>query len=270
MNEINEYIAELYNEQQSCGGVNYKDMQEKIFDRFGEELSINAISGRIRRMKSNGTLDYVNEEASFGDGDVDILEELEKESGEFLECGVLDIETTGLWADFGYVLVAVIKNVSTGEYDIFRLDECKNYKNLDLRADPRFWKRVDQEILKGIVEAYKKYDIIIHFNGRNFDIKFLNTRLTKNRLTILPQMKQLDIFQIAKHRMRLRSKKLDALKEFLEIDEAEKGHKWEYWQMAANGQKAGFDYVVDHCKRDVDRLGEVAKRMKVYINYIKQ
>ena len=99
-------------------------------------------------------------------------------------------------------------------------------------------------------------------------LKEAKTTLNQDLKKILPEMKQLDIFQIAKHRLRLRSKRLDALKEFLEIDNEEDGHKWEYWQMAAARIPAGFDFVVAHCKKDVDRLAEVAKRMKYHINYI--
>ena len=202
--------------------------------------------------------------------DVDILKEIEEESGGLFKIGVLDIETTGLWADFGYVLCAVIKDMETGHRDILRLDEMPSYKSKKARENPQLWRRIDRELLQKIYKKYEEYDIIVHYNGRNFDIKFLNTRLIKNNLPILPDMKQLDIFQIAKHRLRLRSKRLDALKEFLEIDEEEKGHKWEYWQMAANGVKAGFDFVVAHCERDVERLSQVAKRMKAQINYIRK
>lgn len=265
MDEVNEYIAQLYNED-----YNYHDIAQKVYDRFSVSLTKDAVKKRILRMRQNGTIDFVGDDR---DKDANgIVDEIKAEVGGLFKIGVLDIETTGLWADFGYVLVAVIKDISSEEssYDVFRLDEMKSYKNTKNRSTPEFWRRVDKEILEQIREAYEKYDIIVHFNGRNFDIKFLNTRLMKNGIELLPEMKQLDIYQIAKHRLRLRSKRLDALKEFLEIDRDQEGHRWEYWQMAANGQKVGFDFVVEHCKRDVDRLAEVAKAMKAQINYIRR
>ena len=201
----------------------------------------------------------------------EILEAIESEvQGGMFKIGVLDIETTGLFADFGYVLVAIIRNIDTDEYDVFRLDRCSTYKNQKLRNTPEFWKHVDNELLEKFRECYETYDIVIHYNGRNFDIKFVNTRLIKAGLSILPEMKQLDIYQVAKHRLRLRSKRLDALKDFLEIDKDDEGHRWEYWQMAAAGVEAGYDYVESHCKRDIDRLAEVAKKMKALINFIRK
>ena len=263
MSEMNEFIARLYNNDYS-----YAEIRHKIQDRFGTELSVEAVQKRIKRMKDSGTLDCEEQETV---GNSDILSEIEeKAGGPMFRIGVLDCETTGLWADFGYLLVAVIKDMETGEHQVFRLDECESYKDTSNLAHPSAWRRIDRELLEKIRDAYEDYDIIIHFNGRNFDIKFLNTRLIKNHLKVLPEMKQMDIYQIAKHRLRLRSKKLDALKEFLEIDETESGHKWEYWQMAAARIPAGFDFVVEHCKRDVDRLAEVARRMKILINYIKK
>jgi uncharacterized protein YprB with RNaseH-like and TPR domain len=198
-----------------------------------------------------------------------ILDELSGEGNEVFKIGVLDCETTGLWADFGYLLCAVIKNVSTGEYDVFRLDETKSYQNKTFRQDPKNWRRIDKELLEKFRKVYETYDIIVHYNGRYFDIQFLDTRLIKNHLPTLPDMKQIDILNdVIRKKMRIRSSRLDAVKEFLEIDEKEDGHAWEYWQMAANGMKEGFDYVVHHCKRDVDRLGEVTKRVKSQIRII--
>ena len=260
MSEINEFIARKYSE-----GYTYAEIARMIEDRFGELLTNNAIYQRIKKMAARGEIGETSKEDTVG-----FLNKLEEEIGGLFKIGMLDVETTGLWGDFGYVLVAVIKDIETGEHEIFRLDETPAYKNINNRQSPEFWRRVDYEILKKIREQYEKYDIIVHFNGRNFDIKFLNTRLIKNGLPILPEMKQLDIYQIAKSKLRLRSKRLVALKEFLEIDTEESGHLWEYWQMAANGISAGFDYVVEHCKKDVDRLAQVSRRMKPYINYIRK
>jgi uncharacterized protein YprB with RNaseH-like and TPR domain len=255
-----EFIAHKYNE-----GYSSSEIAQAWHDYSGHLINRSTVSRIINRMKENGKLDFSRDENE------NFLNDLEKEVSGFFNIGVLDIETTGLWADFGYVLVAVIKNLdSANKYDILRLDEMPSYKDDKNRKSIDFWHRVDGELLKKLREIYEKYDIIIHFNGRNFDIKFLNTRMIKNNLQILPEMKQLDIYQIAKYRLRLRSKRLDALKEFLEIDEKEDGHHWEYWQMAGAGIKEGFDYVVEHCKKDVDRLAEVARRLKVYINYIRK
>ncbi len=258
--EKGEFIATKYNEGYSTPEIS------RLYEQcFGESIHPTTILRRIKRMKENGTLDATRDENE------QFLDQLEQEAGGFFKIGVLDIETTGLWADFGYVLCAVIKNLdSTNNYDIFRLDEMPSYRDPEKRKSIDYWHRVDRELLLKIRDVYEKYDIIIHFNGRNFDIKFLNTRMLKNEIPLLPEMKQLDIYQIAKHRLRLRSKRLDALKEYLEIDNLEEGHRWEYWQMAGAGMKEGFDFVVDHCKRDVDRLAAVAKRLKVYINYIKK
>jgi uncharacterized protein YprB with RNaseH-like and TPR domain len=265
MSTQNEFIAYLYNQQYP-----YKTIQEKYFDEFGTEITIDSLRKRVERMKKQGTLDYIDH----NEHSVDILTELETEvksqTGQFFKVGVLDSETTGLWADFGYVLCAVIKELGTEQHHVLRLDECESYKDRERLASVEHWRRIDGELVKKIRSKYDEFDIIIGFNSRNFDIKFLNTRLIKNGLDILPEKKHLDIYQIAKTRLRLRSKRLDALREFLEVDNLETGHQWEYWQMAANGVKEGFDFVVDHCKRDVDRLARVAYLLKPLINYIRK
>ena len=262
---VNNQIMKLYED-----GLTYQQISDKIRPIAGD-LNTEAIRMRINRMrnrkekKEDGTYDTrtsLSERAS-------ILNELGGVNEGLFKIGVLDCETTGLWADFGYLLCAVIKDLGTGKHDVFRLDETKSYKDKDFRNNPKNWNRIDKELLEQFRKVYETYDIIVHFNGRWFDIQFLDTRLLKCRLPALPDMKQIDILNdIARKKLRLRSKRLDALKEFLEIDDLADGHRWEYWQMAANGMKDGFDYVVEHCKRDVDRLEEVAKRVKSHIKII--
>lgn len=270
--DANSEILRLYNE-----GYTSEAIAKKVEPLIGS-MSAGAIRQKISRMKKRKEIETVKvdgeEKEQYSlktshEERISILDELGGDQNEAFKIGVLDIETTGLWADFGYVLTAVIKDVNTGKYDIFRLDETASYQSKDFRENPENWKRIDKELLEKFREVYETYDIIVHFNGRWFDIQFLDTRLLKNRLPPLPDMKQIDILNdIARRKLKLRSKRLDALKEFLEIDEKEDGHRWEFWQMAANGQKKGFDYIVEHNKRDVDRLAQVTARVKPHIRII--
>lgn len=263
--DTNTQILKLHNE-----GKTYAEISKLIAPSAGE-ISAEAIRGRIRRLGGRKDKD---EEGNYEtkmkhEERVAILDELGGNENGLFKIGIFDCETTGLWADFGYLLVAVIKDLETGKYDIFRLDETETYNDPDFKNNPKNWARIDRELLENFRKAYEEYDIIVTFNGRWFDMQFINTRLLKNRLPALPDMKHIDILQdIARRKLRLRSHRLDALKEFLEIDEKEDGHRWEYWQMAACGIKAGFDYVTEHCCRDVDRLHEAAKRVKSHIKII--
>lgn len=247
-------------------GVEYPQIQKMLKAQYDKELAVASIRSRYMRAKKKEMVQKTEVEVK----GTEILKELEQRAGGLFKIGVLDCETTALVADFGYLLVSVIRNIETGTYDICRLDETPSYKVLENHRKVEFWRRVDREVLERIRAAYENYDIILHYNGRWFDIRFLNTRLIKNELPVLPDMKQVDIYQIARYKLKLASRKLDALKEFLEIDTETTGHQWEYWQMAANGVKEGFDFVVDHCIRDVDRITEAARKIKPLINYIKK
>ena len=263
--DTNTQILKLYNE-----GRTYEEISNLI-EPFAGRISADAIRKRVTRLKNRKDKD---EEGNYKtkmehEERVAILDELGEIGGDLFKIGVFDCETTGLWADFGYLLCAVIKDLHTGKYDILRLDETRTYNDLKFKNDPKNWQRIDKELLEEFRKVYETYDIIVTFNGRWFDMQFVNTRLLKNHLPALPDTKHIDIYNdIARRKLKLRSRRLDALKEFLEIDEEEDGHRWEYWQMAANGIKAGFDYVVEHCCRDVDRLEQVAKRVKSHIRII--
>lgn len=258
--ERNRLIATFYNDDYSL-----QEIADKLL-HHGYKVSKQTVAKVIKKLKDEGALDYaVPAERKEGEDELDDILGTKKS---LFRIGVLDIETTGLWSDFGYILCAVIKDLDTGGHEVYRLDETPTMQDRKKLGDVKTWRRIDKELLEKLSEGIQKFDMLVHFNGRSFDIKFINTRLLKNGLPLLPPMKQLDIYQIARHRLRLRSKRLDALKSFLEVDDFEEGHRWEYWQMAGAGVKEGYDYVVEHCKRDVDRLAEVAIKMKNFIEFV--
>lgn len=74
------------------------------------------------------------------------LEQVESQGGGFLKTAVYDIETTGLFADFGYVLTCCFKDVDSGEIKVFRLDETKIFPGR-LRADAKGQRRAVEMIL---------------------------------------------------------------------------------------------------------------------------
>lgn len=187
----------------------------------------------------------------------------------FLKVGVYDIETTGLYADFGYVLTIAIKDLDTGEIKSFRLDETEWYKNKAKWNDPEYWDVIDIELLDKFSQEFNQYNVLITYNGKMFDNKFIDTRILRTGLpTLNKAVKHLDMVWVARQVLKTRSKKLDAVKNFLNIDDEEDSHEWAQWRMAAAGVKEGFDFIEKHNIKDVEQLHQVASRMKDHIKYI--
>jgi uncharacterized protein YprB with RNaseH-like and TPR domain len=200
------------------------------------------------------------------------LETVQSEGGGFLKTAVYDIETTGLYADFGYILTCCFKDVDTGEIKVFRLDETKLFKeNFELYkkgkpsnfTDPEFWDVIDMELLDLIRKEFEKYNLVLTWNGKWFDEMFLHTRLLRCGLPGLnPGVKHMDVMQLGKRVLKTRSMKQDAVKNLLRIDDEPDTHSWAQWRMAAAGLKQGFDFVTDHNIKDVEQLHQIAQKLR--------
>lgn len=205
------------------------------------------------------------------------LKSVESTGGGYLKTCVYDIETTNFFADFGYVLTAVFKDVDTGEHKVFRLDETSIFKeNLDkfkrgeksLWNDKDFWDVIDIELVDAIRKEFANYNLCITYNGKWFDEMFLNTRLLRCQLPGLAAgVKHMDILRVTQKVMKTKSHRLDSVKNFLKIDNEVDTHEWAMWRMAGAGIKEGFDFVVDHNIKDVEQLHEVARTLKNYANF---
>lgn len=200
------------------------------------------------------------------------LQEVHSEGGGFLKTAVYDIETTGLYADFGYILTCCFKDVDTGEIKVFRLDETEMFKKHFGKFkegessgwnDPEFWDVIDVQLLEAIRKEFEKYNLVLTWNGKWFDEMFLHTRLLRCGLPGLnPGVKHMDVLQLARRIMKTRSKRQDAVKNFLRVDNEPDTHNWAEWRMAAAGVKEGFDFVADHNIKDVEQLHQIAQKLR--------
>lgn len=174
--------------------------------------------------------------------------------------GFLDIETTGLGADFGFCLCACIKSGTSNKITTFRIDSYKNYKKNLCN---------DKLLILDIAKEVENYDVIVHYNGDNFDLPFLDTRLAihgeRKRISLIHSI---DLLPLVKRKMRLNSNKLDTVANALGLTEEKTKLLPQVWQQASHGSKKDLDYIVSHCQADVLVLEEAFKRLKVFIDTI--
>lgn len=174
--------------------------------------------------------------------------------------GFLDIETTGLGADFGFVLAACIKPAQSDKIITLRIDDYKDYKK-DLCND--------RPLILDIAKIVEDFDVIVHYNGDNFDLPFLDTRLAihgeKKRVSLIHSI---DLLPIVKKKMRLNSNRLDTVACALGLAEEKTKLLPQVWQRASHGNKQDLDYIVEHCERDVLVLEEAFRRLKGFIDTI--
>lgn len=167
-----------------------------------------------------------------------------------------DIETTNLNADFGVVLCCGIKPAGKKPY-ILRLDQFSKQP----------WN--DRKLITLIRDELEKYDIIIGYNSKMFDIRFLNSRLMKYGLrTIRRDLKHVDIYWQIRFKFKLHDSKLATACEHLGLEIAKTPLKGDYWIKAACGDKSSMNYVARHCMKDTEVLEQVFSRVKDLIKII--
>lgn len=168
-----------------------------------------------------------------------------------------DIETTSLEASLGRILCAsfqpVWNNGERAEPYTFRGDS-KKFK----RKDPLN----DMALCEAIRDELEKYHCIVTWNGKLFDVPFLQARLLKHeKRRFHPHLHADMMWYAGGNSNRIGSKRLATVQEYLSLESSKTPLDRETWQRAAAFHKESFDKVVEHCEADVKVLEEAYWRL---------
>lgn len=178
----------------------------------------------------------------------DLVDDLHKG----IDVAVWDIETTGLNADYGYILCVCTLNAKTGRVDTIRIDDPRNPD-----------KNSDKWVVKEAIRILNGYDLIVGWYTARFDVPFLNSRAMKHRLKPLSRLHgplRRDLWFTSRSQLKLRSNRLAVVGEFLFGKSVKNAITPNYWNGAIRGAKAALDYVVYHCQLDLKETLRVYKR----------
>jgi uncharacterized protein YprB with RNaseH-like and TPR domain len=165
----------------------------------------------------------------------------------FLESGPLmfDIETTGLKADYGLILVIGVRRFlpeGSPEAVQFVIDRT--------RQD---WEAAERVLLRSFLSYMKDESCIITFNGTRFDMPFLQARLAIQGLPLMPKMHHLDMFYAAKNAFRytITSRRAKYLQALYSVGDPSAPHKESSqvmtWLRATYSRnRAAFNRIVAH------------------------
>lgn len=167
-----------------------------------------------------------------------------------------DIETTALDATYGRILCAC-----------FKFDDEEKIKTVAAR---RY--KDEPKCLAQIVKWYESADIVVTWNGKLFDIPFVNARLMIRRKDtdkdcppiLNPNKMQIDGRWI-NNKLRTRGNRLDGAAKDLAIIHQKYDLRGETWVQAADGDRNALAEIVKHCEEDVLITEEVIGVLKPYI-----
>lgn len=184
---------------------------------------------------------------------------------------LLDIETSPLIAhvwqlfDQNVALNQIEKDWFILSWSAKWLDE-KEIFYQDLRGKVK--KGTDKPILKKIWNLLNQCDLVIHQNGRKFDIKKLNSRFVLNGMKPTKDFRQIDLLEISKKYFGFTSNKLEYITDKLCKKYKKLKHKkfpgHEMWAECLKDNKSAWREMEKYNKHDVLALEEAYKKVRAW------
>ena len=180
----------------------------------------------------------------------DKLVEFEKEAN----LGVLDIETSNLKADVGWMISWAIYYPKEDRtvYDIIKKRHITNYTT-------------DKQICKSLLKELKNVDILYTYYGTGFDLPYARTRCLMQGFEFpeYGEARHVDVYYKVRGKMKTHRKSLKAISEALGI-EGKTPVPISVWRLAMLGHPESLEYVLEHNLADVKVTWEVFQKLAKY------
>jgi hypothetical protein len=185
--------------------------------------------------------------------------------------GYLDIETSGLTADFDIMLTwaNLIRDVETGKIKTEMDFVTKN--DFELAQKNKDADLIDRRITETVIDSMSDCDLLIGhwFIGKHrHDIPFIRTRAAINKVSGLPHHKQVrygDTQKWASTLFRLHNNGLDTVADMFNISTKKTRLEPKIWKNACIGIPTAIDYILEHNIKDVRITYKVHKEIENYV-----
>lgn len=155
--------------------------------------------------------------------------------------GYLDIETTNLNADFGFMLTWAIKDRDTDKVfcDCIRKQEIFSY-------------HFDRRIVASLAATLRKFDTVVTYYGTKFDLPFVRTRALYHNIDFpsYGQLHTIDLYYAVRDKLKLRSSRLSVASQYLALP-GKTPVDPHHWLRAQFGDPKALKYVLEHNIQDV-------------------
>ena len=157
-------------------------------------------------------------------------------------------------ADFGIVFSYCIKELG-GELiaNVIKPKEIRNGS-------------YDKRLIKEFIEDLKKFDRIVGYYAKKFDIPFLRARTVYYNLRFPPYGTHFfnDVYYLVKNRLQLHRNRLEDACRYFDIPCKTHPLVPTIWLKAMKGDRKALDYILEHNKEDVLSLEALWKKIYMY------
>lgn len=122
----------------------------------------------------------------------------------------------------------------------------------------------DRSVAKEALKILSSADAIVTQNGKKFDQPFLQTRLEKHELGILPKIAHIDTKKLMSKNLFLFSNSLDYSAQFLGEGQKLDHEGWPLWYKCWKRDSVAMKLMEKYCKKDVELTERMYKRLRKY------
>lgn len=126
----------------------------------------------------------------------------------------------------------------------------------------------DKALAKNIKEVLESADCWLSFNGKMFDIKYINSRLLYHGVKPVEKKHHLDLYLQLKPKLRATRKGLGPLAGWLKLEEGKMGVSQAVWSEAPAKWKENRSIIIQRCESDVRVLEKMYNRTKDFIGEV--
>lgn len=121
------------------------------------------------------------------------------------------------------------------------------------------------KMLKRIHRLLDEADVVVHYNGKSFDIPTLNAEFLTEGLTPPSPYRQIDLLQVVREQLRFPSNKLDYVLQRLGLGQKVRHPGFEMWVKCMAGDEKAWVMMERYNKGDVRGLQRLYHRMLPWI-----
>lgn len=126
-------------------------------------------------------------------------------------------------------------------------------------------KKSRAEVLKPIHALLDQAEIVIHFNGRKFDVPVLNREFVKHGLKPPSPYRQIDLYQVVRRTFRFESNKLAYVTQALGLQGKMHHEGFKLWVGCMKGDRKAWQTMGEYNRNDVLIMEPLYERLRPWI-----
>jgi len=127
------------------------------------------------------------------------------------------------------------------------------------------YQSTEKQMLRRIHKLLDEADVVVHYNGKKFDVPTLNKEFLLNKMGPPSPYKQIDMLQVARGAFRFQSNKLDYVAQQLGLGQKTTHEGFQLWVKCMERDEAAWKRMEKYNKNDVVLLEDVYKTMLPWI-----